>query len=70
MKAVGVELIHHVKEMSVMGFSEIISKIPFFRRVRQDLLNVIRDRKPAAVILVDYPGFNLRFAGSLPRRTD
>ena len=62
MKAAGVELLHHVKEMSVMGFSEIISKLPFFRKVRQDLLQAIRNEKLSAVILVDYPGFNLRFA--------
>jgi lipid-A-disaccharide synthase len=64
MKAAGVELIHHVKEMSVMGFSEIISKLPFFRKVRRDLLKVVQDEKPSTVILVDYPGFNLRFAES------
>lgn len=64
MKAAGAELLHHVKEMSVMGFSEVISKLPFFRRVRRDLLAAIRDEKPSAVILVDYPGFNLRFAKS------
>lgn len=62
MKAAGVELIHHVSEMSVMGFSDIILKIPFFRRVRQDLVASLEKEKPSAVILVDYPGFNLRFA--------
>jgi lipid-A-disaccharide synthase len=67
MKAAGVELIHHVNEMSVMGFYEVISKLPFFRRVRRDLLRVIRDQKPSAVVLVDYPGFNLRFADSARR---
>jgi len=62
MKAAGVELLHHVKEMSVMGFSEIIWKIPLFRKVRRDLLRAIHHSSPSAVILVDYPGFNLRFA--------
>lgn len=58
----GVKLLHHVSEMSVMGFSDVITRFPLFRRVRKDLLNVIREEKPVAVILVDYPGFNLRFA--------
>lgn len=62
MRAAGVELLHHVREMSVMGFSEIIVKFPFFRKVRRDLLIAIQKEKPSAVILVDYPGFNLRFA--------
>ncbi len=68
MKAAGVELLHHVKEMSVMGFSEIISKLPFFGKVRRDLLDAIPTEKPSAVILVDYPGFNLRFAELAKRR--
>jgi lipid-A-disaccharide synthase len=62
MKTAGVELFHHVREMAVMGFGEVVSKLPFFRRVRRDLLRAIRTEKPSAVILVDYPGFNLRFA--------
>jgi lipid-A-disaccharide synthase len=62
MKAAGVEPLYHVNEMSVMGFYEILSKLPFFRRVRRNLSQAIRTEKPSAVILVDYPGFNLRFA--------
>ncbi|HUI31760.1 MAG TPA: lipid-A-disaccharide synthase [Candidatus Acidoferrales bacterium] len=68
MKAAGVELLYHVKEMSVMGFGEIISKLPFFRKVRRDLSRVIAEEKPSAVILVDYPGFNLRFAELAKRK--
>ncbi len=67
MQAAGVELLHHAKEMSVMGFSEIFSKLPFLRRVRKDLMSSVRTEKPSAVILVDYPGFNLRFAGLAKR---
>lgn len=63
MKDAGVELIHHVREMAVMGFTDVVAKLPFIRRVRRDLLRSIRRENPSAVILVDYPGFNLRFAG-------
>ncbi len=42
MQAAGVELLHHVKEMSVMGFTEIFSKLPFFRKIRLDLLDFVR----------------------------
>lgn len=68
MKAAGVELLHHVREMSVMGFTEIFSKLPFFRRVRRDLLESIAREKPSAVVLVDYPGFNLRFAAQAKKK--
>ncbi len=69
MREAGVELIHHVKEMAVMGFTDVVSRLPFFRKVRRDLLNAIRAEHPSAVILVDYPGFNLRFAG-LAKKSD
>ena len=68
MKAAGVELLHHVREMSVMGFSEIISKLPFFGKVRRDLLFAVESEKLSAIILVDYPGFNLRFAELAKRK--
>ncbi len=67
MTAAGVNVIHHVREMSVMGFSEVLSKLPFFAEVRNDLLRVVREQKPTAAVLVDFPGFNLRFA-KLARR--
>lgn len=63
MKDAGVELIHHVREMAVMGFTDVVSRLPFIRKVRRDLLRLISRENPSAVILVDYPGFNLRFAG-------
>ncbi|MGC8654545.1 MAG: lipid-A-disaccharide synthase, partial [Candidatus Kryptoniota bacterium] len=62
MERSGVELIHHIREMAVMGFSEVITRFPFFRQVKRDLIDAIKKENPAAVILVDYPGFNLRFA--------
>ncbi len=68
MSASGVELLHHIREMSVMGFTGIFSKLPFLRRVRRDLVDSIRSEKPSAVILVDYPGFNLRFADIAKRQ--
>jgi len=52
----------HIKEMAFMGFVDVaknISKIQNnFKKVKQD----ISEYKPDVVILVDYPGFNLRMA--------
>jgi lipid-A-disaccharide synthase len=62
MRAEGVETFYDVKDMAVMGFSEVIRRFFFFRRVFNHMLKVANERKPDAVILVDYPGFNLRFA--------
>jgi lipid-A-disaccharide synthase len=62
MRAAGVETLHDVRDMAVMGFAEVVGRLAFFRRVFNEMLATARDRKPDAVILIDYPGFNLRFA--------
>jgi lipid-A-disaccharide synthase len=62
MRAAGVEILHDVKDMAVMGFAEVVGRLAFFRRVFNEMLVMARDIKPDAVILIDYPGFNLRFA--------
>ena len=62
MKSAGVELLHHVREMSFLGFSEIIKHLPFIRRVLNELTHWIEMNRPSAVVLIDYPGFNLKLA--------
>ena len=64
MRAEGVETYYDVKDMAVMGIVEVLKRILFFRRVFRRMEAVARERKPDAVLLVDYPGFNLRFAAS------
>jgi len=65
MAAQGCELVYHVKDIAFMGFAEVIRHLPFIRRMMNRLLVECRRRRPAAVVLVDYPGFNLRFAARL-----
>lgn len=62
MRDAGVETLYDIKDMAVTGFVEVLKRYFFFRRVFNHMLQVARERKPDAVILVDYPGFNLRFA--------
>ena len=62
MKAAGVDLLHHVREMSFLGFSEIIKHLPFIRKVLNELTDWIEINRPSAVVLIDYPGFNLKLA--------
>lgn len=69
MESRGMELLYHVKEISFMGFAEIIRHLPFLKRVRDNLLDWMEQHQPDAVILIDYPGFNLRFARKI-RSTD
>jgi len=65
MKSAGVEILQDTKEMAVMGFSEVARKYFFFRKLFNRLICEAAIRKPDAVILVDYPGFNLRIAKKL-----
>ncbi len=68
MREVGVETLHDVGEMAVIGLAEVIRRYAFFKRVFDEILAVAEERKPDAVLLVDYPGFNLRLAAKLHAR--
>jgi lipid-A-disaccharide synthase len=64
MREAGVELIEHTSKLAVMGFVEVLETIP--RHLA--LLNRIKDRlrrgNVAAVVLVDYPDFNMFVASA------
>lgn len=62
MRAQGVELFYHIDQMAVLGFTEIVRHLPFLRKVMIDLDQALSQRRPDLIVLVDYPGFNLRFA--------
>ncbi|MEX2607021.1 MAG: lipid-A-disaccharide synthase [Kiritimatiellia bacterium] len=61
----GMEIREHVDRLSVMGIWEVLKQYGYFRRVFHQLVSEIRKRKPDLVLLVDYPGFNLRLAAAL-----
>lgn len=63
----GVETVQDIREMAVMGFAEVARHYFFFRKLFHRLIRIASERKPDAVILVDYPGFNLRLADRLSR---
>jgi len=58
----GLDAIRHVREMNFMGFVEVIRHLPFIRRTMKDLEALLDTWHPDLTILIDYPGFNLRFA--------
>jgi lipid-A-disaccharide synthase len=65
LRAEGVEILQDNTAMAVMGFTEVVVRLAFFHKVFKRMTDEAIRRKPAAVILVDYPGFNLRFAGKM-----
>jgi lipid-A-disaccharide synthase len=62
MQAAGATVVKHYKDLAFMGFVEVVSNLhTIFRNLRfckEDILGY----QPDALILVDYPGFNLRIA--------
>jgi lipid-A-disaccharide synthase len=62
MKEQGVDLIYHINDISVVGILEVLSRLNFIKKAMRSLYYAMAARNPNAAILIDYPGFNLRFA--------
>jgi lipid-A-disaccharide synthase len=58
----GCELWRNARTWSVMGFVEVLKSLSKFRERLNSLVAEIARRKPAAVVLIDFPGFNLKVA--------
>lgn len=58
----GCELWRNARTWSVMGFAEVIKALPKFHERMSSLVAEIENRRPDAVILIDFPGFNLKLA--------
>ena len=70
MKAIaGDGLSDWIEEAAVIGLWEVVKHYPYFRRQFAAALAEIAAIKPDAVVLIDYPGFNLRLARTLHART-
>jgi lipid-A-disaccharide synthase len=64
MQAAGVELIEHTRRLAVMGFVEVLGTIPRHWALLQTLKGRLRDGNVAAVVLIDYPDFNMIVASA------
>jgi len=63
MQAQGAELVKHYRELAFMGFTEVLLNLRTILRNIDRCKQDIAQWKPDCVILIDYPGFNLRIAG-------
>lgn len=62
MQAAGAELVHHYKEGAVMGLTDVIAKAGKLLGKLKECKSDILAWKPDVVILIDYPGFNMKIA--------
>lgn len=62
MASSGAQLIKHYKDLAFMGFIEVIRNLPAILKNISFCKKDILAFNPDAIILIDYPGFNLRIA--------
>lgn len=60
MAQAGVQLEYDISDMAVMGITEVVGKIPLILSRLKGLKSFIDQRKPDAIVLVDFPDFNMR----------
>ena len=62
LKKLGQAQLARSSDLAVLGFWEVARRYLFFRKIFYRCISEIEKRKPAFVLLVDYPGFNMRLA--------
>jgi lipid-A-disaccharide synthase len=65
----GAQFKNWIGDAGVLGLWEVLRKYGYFREQFRQTLNEIQESKPDAVVLIDYPGFNLRLARALRRQS-
>jgi lipid-A-disaccharide synthase len=58
-----------IGDAAVLGLWEVLRQYGYFREQFREALKEILESKPDAVVLIDYPGFNLRLARTLRRQS-
>ena len=62
MKSHGFKAIYPFERFSVMGFVEVVKHLTFFAGVEKRIKNIFKYIPPDLVVLIDYPGLNMRIA--------
>jgi lipid-A-disaccharide synthase len=65
MRAGGAEIVVDYAEVSVLGITEVLQKLPSLRKAMRRLVDEAQRRRPPLAILTDFPGFHLRLARKL-----
>lgn len=68
MQAEGVKLVDNLCALAAIGFGDVLAKYFKIRKIFYATLHYVLRLKPDCLILIDYPGFNLRFAKQVNRR--
>jgi lipid-A-disaccharide synthase len=63
----GVRILFNSSDMAVVGLTEVVSRLATVTRAYRTLKSILRKNRPALLILMDYPDFNLRLARAAKR---
>ena len=63
----GVQLIHRDHQLGVMGFLEVLKHVPRHFQLLRTIRQMLKRGELALVILIDYPGFNMKVAAAAKR---
>jgi lipid-A-disaccharide synthase len=64
MRAAGVRLLEHAEHLAVMGFVEVLKHVPKHYGLLRTLRRRLRRPDTSLLVLIDYPGFNMKLAES------
>ena len=59
LKNEGLELLYHLNDFSSWGYSEVVTKIPFYIKAMNHIVEEVQRRGCKTAILVDFQSFNL-----------
>lgn len=69
MEKEGVRILFDLPSIAALGLGDVLRQYFLFRKIFYDALRrILKDIKPDLVILIDYPGFNIRFAKKINKR--
>ena len=68
MREAGVEILEDPTRVAVIGLFEVLRHFSEFKRLFRRAVQILEQRKPDLVVLIDYPGFNLALAREVKRR--
>ena len=69
MEKEGLRSLVSLKKLAVLGFWEVFKKLFFFLNLKKQVLQDIQQLKPDKIILIDYPGFNLKLAKAIKQKS-
>ena len=65
LREAGGEVLFDIKDHSVMGFVEVLKRLPDIWKLRSAFIELMDSRKPDVLLTIDYPGFNMRHGADI-----